>query len=194
MDIKKITSSLSFESLEEDMFAEVFAEAAIEKAFNFEETLPNAVKKLPKDYLWYLENYGCRTVKNLGYLVSLNADTAYIVLFMGLNDPTKVAHNYRYQTCTGSYAYRKNETGYQLPPNFLPIFSESNDKMLVMDFMDEVGSILITHLMMSMDLPLSSERASGRLKSKSYQSRDAIDSFFVQINFTAYFIKVTAPR
>ncbi len=139
MEIEKIVTALSFEKIEDDMFADFFSQSAIQKVFSVEEKRP---QELPKDYLWYLENYGCRTAINHGYMVQVDVDTAYVVLFEGLNSPQDVMQNYRYQTCTGPYAYRrKEEPNILLPSKFLPIYTASDDKMLVMDFVDDIGAI-----------------------------------------------------
>ena len=142
MNRKKIAKTLKFENLDDDMFGEIFSEKQIKKDFLFEDTILNPLETLPKDYIWYLENYGSRTLRNMEYQVQVDKDSTYIVAFDGLAAPSSAAQKFRYHTCTGSYAYRlKEDDVYILDAKFLPITSENDGKMLVLNIKDNVESI-----------------------------------------------------
>ena len=141
MEITKLIKALNFDDLDDDMFAETFSEEQIVKDFSYEDTIPNALEILPKDYIWYLKNYGSRTVRTMEYRVNVDRDTSYIVPFQGLVEPQNACQQYRYQTCTGSYNFRLEDDVYVLDTKFLPITLEDEGKMLVLDFKDKVGTV-----------------------------------------------------
>lgn len=142
MNIKIIAKSLNFENLDDDMFAETFSKKQIKKDFLYEDAIANPLENLPEDYIWYLENYGCRTLRNMEYQVQIDKETTYIAAFEGLVAPSGACQKYRYHTCTGSYAYRlEDDEVYTLESKFLPISSENDGKMLVVDIQEKVGSI-----------------------------------------------------
>jgi len=142
MNIEKIVKALNFDDIDDDMFAEFFDKKQIEKDFSFEDAILNAFEVLPKDYLWYLKNYGCRTVRNMEFKVQIDDNTVSVVPFEGLTSPSNATLKYRYHTCTGSYKYRfEDENIKPLADKYLPITSENDDKVTVLDFKEKVGSI-----------------------------------------------------
>ncbi len=141
MEITKIVKNLNFDNLDDDMFAETFSEAQITKDFAYEDAIPNALDALPKDYIWYLKNYGSRAVNAMEYRVNIDEDTSYIVPFQGFVEPQEACQQYRYKTCMGSYNYRLEDDVYVLDTKFLPITLEDKGKMLVLDFKDKIGTV-----------------------------------------------------
>ncbi|GEM_PF-4430044 len=144
MEIEKIVKAINFDPLDDDMFGETFTKKQIIKGFSYESIIPDPIKILPETYVWYLENYGSRTVRNMEFQVHIDDNTMYVVSFDGLVAPQSTWQQYRYQTCTGSYDYRLEDieaNDFILDQKFLPITNESQGKMLVMDIKEDLGSI-----------------------------------------------------
>ena len=142
IDLEKIVKTLNFDDFDDDMFAELFTEEQIKKAFSYENIDTNPLKTLPEDYLWYLQNYGCRTIRTMEHKVQIDKNTHYIVSFDGLVAPEKAWQQYRYHTCMGSYSYRLEDNESEvLDRKFLPITNENKGEMLVMDIKEDIGSI-----------------------------------------------------
>lgn len=88
--------------------------------------MPGIKDILPADYLWYMAKYGELgvDVRNVGFLTRYDENTYLEISFIGLVEPVSVCQQYRYLTCAGAYAYRRDSLSVDeqiLDMKFLPI-------------------------------------------------------------------------
>lgn len=142
MNIESLTKELNFDAIADDMFAETFTLKQIKKDFSYEGTLAKPLETLPEDYVWYLENYGSRTIRNMEYRVDINDDTCSLKPFHGCESPLTAVVRYQRDTGTGSYSSYYDEGDFILDQKFLPFaILEEKGQILVLDFKEKIGSI-----------------------------------------------------
>jgi hypothetical protein len=142
-EIQKIIKNITFDAIEDPEY-DLFTEQQVVEALIYENAVANAKDILPEDYKWYMANRGETTAREVEYQVQIDSDTSLVYAFDRLVSPESACQQYRYQTCTGSYMYRLkdiSENDFILDVKFLPISSESQGEMLVMDIKDDIGSI-----------------------------------------------------